>query len=398
MDLEKLKGLEKEEIKNQLLESVIKTEEEIEKEKTEKKSKSDLKIFLVKSSNLTPDELEDSIYDLLESDDIPHYLQKFLEAHNFEISPLIEEAFGLTIFTPEFNKEDSFVIFQEKEYWHIWTTARRHWTKKTIEKLIDNHPRLERIFVNPEELEKITRMKLQDELGENSRFSGFVAKKKPFYSEKQISINMYGGDYDDLEKVKEDFNAEPTQITISMKNSPVNCVLGHLHGSEGYISLSTILEDYFDWGSDIAEMSSSLFEESDREIYEIEELPIEINKGENGVGYTIFQSYHALELQPQFEENRTPDMISKIFEKALEWFLEKKQGYYGYEWDENTYHILQKENMDLFQLSKESDNLVLYPLDRCSEKTIKDVSKQIVENITEDIQPKPYHNKPAART
>lgn len=395
MDVEDFKGLKKDEIKKHLLKSVIKSEEEVKKEKAEKKSKSDLKIYLVKSIKLKPDELVDSIYDLLESEDISYHFHNFLDRHNFKTIDLCESVYGLIIYTPEYNKEDHFFIFEEKDYWHIWTTARKYWTGKTIEKMIDKHPKLERIFISPEKLENISKIDLRKGLGDNTHFSGFVAKDKPFYSDKQISINMYGGDYDDLEKVKKEFHAEPTQITISMKNSPTNCVLGHLHGNDGYISLSTILPDYFEWGWGIANMTSKLFENSDREIYDIEEPPIEINVGENGEGYTKFNSYHALILEPKLKKSQR--RITEIFDRTIEWLLENKQGYYGYRWDKDTYHMVKKESMDLFQISKEKENLVLYPFDSCSEKTLKKVCKEIIENITGDIEPEPYHSKTRVR-
>ncbi len=398
MKFNRLKGMDKEGIKEDLLKSVMKTEEEVEEEKREKKSKSDLKIFLVKSMNFSPEDISQNINRLIDSEELSYNFRKFLDNHRFSVTELQESVYGLTIHTPEFKKEDDFVIFEEGNYWHIWTLTRRYWTKKTIEKLIDHHPDLERTYINPEKLEELTSIDLKDGLGNKSHFSGFVAKYKPFYSEKQVSINMYGGTQEDLNTVKEDFGVEPTQITVSMKNSPVNCVLGNLHGNEGFISLSTILEDYFDWGKEIAELSSDLFEEADKETFEMEELPVEIHEEKEDIDFTRFESYHSFELEPQIEENRNTEKIEEIFERTLEWFLEKKRGYYGYKWDEDTYHVLRKSNMDLFQISKEKHNLVLYPLDRCSEKTVKEVCKEINENILGDITPIKHSSKPVART
>ncbi len=398
MKFDKMKGMDKEEIKEDLLESVMKTEKEVEEEKREKKSKSDLKIFLVRSIDFSPENIDQNINKLSESEDLSHNFSKFLDDHRFSVVELCENVYGLTIHTPEFKKEDDFIVFEKGNYWHVWTLARRYWTKRTIEKMIDHHPGLERTFINPEELEKITSIDLKEGLENKSHFSGFVAKYKPFYSEKQVSINMYGGTQEDLKTVKEDFGVEPTQITVSMKNSPVNCVLGNLHGNEGFISLSTILENYFDWGKQIAEISSDLFEKSDKETYEMKESSEEIHVENEDIDFTRFNSYHAFELEPQIEENRDPEEIEEIFERTLEWFLEKKRGYYGYKWDEDTYHILRKSNMDSFQLSKEKHNLVLYPLDRCSEKTIKEVCKEINENILGDITPIKHSSRPVVRT
>lgn len=123
----------------------------------------------------------------------------------------------------------------------------------------------------------------------------------------------------------------------------------------------------------------------------IKDSPVEQYKEKNGLGFTQFISYYAFELEPQFDKE--PDMIDKIYEKTLKWFLEKKNGYYGYKWDENTYHILRKENMDFFQLSKEEHNLVLYPFDRCSEKTIKDFCRQINDDIF-DVRVNKYSSTP----
>jgi len=109
-------------------------------------------------------------------------------------------------------------------------------------------------------------------------------------------------------------------------------------------------------------------------------------------------SFFAFSLIPQFESENPEARIKMLFEKTLEWFLEKKQGYYGYKWDDNTYHILMKGNMDTFQLSMELDRLVIYPFDRCSEKTIKGVCKEINENISGDVKVKKYSSVPNLRS
>lgn len=396
MDFEKLKEKTSEEIKEHLLNSVMKSEKEIEREEVEKKSKSDLKIFLVKSLELHPEDLPKSIDEVLDSEEIGHNFKKFLKEHKFIVTEINENIYGLRIHTPEFKKEDDFILYIGDGYWHIWTLARRYWTKKTVEKLIDHHPLLERSFINPEELEDITSKNLRKEMEEKSHFSGFVAKYKPFYSEKQVSINMYGGTYEDLETVKDEFQAEPTQITITMKNSPVNCVLGNLHGNEGFISLSTILEGYFDWGKKIADVASDLFERSDKESFEMKNPPVEMEEEKNGLQYIRYKSHHAFTLEPQFDKNK--EEIDKLFEKTLEWLLEKKQGFYGYKWDEDSYHLLKKENMDSFQLSKQEKDLILYPLEGCSEKTVKNVCKDISENVFSDLGVKRYSSEPAVGT
>ncbi|MFP4001905.1 MAG: hypothetical protein ACLFU5_08405, partial [Thermoplasmata archaeon] len=301
MDFDKLKDKSPKEIKEYLLNSVMKTEKEIEREKVEKKSESDLKIFLIKSLSLHPNDLPNSIDELLESEDIGYNFEKFLKEHKFMVTEINEKTYGLKIHTPEYKKEDDFILFIGDNYWHVWTLARRYWTKKTLEKLVDNHPFLERSFINPEELEELTSKNLREEMDEKSHFSGFVAKYKPFYSEKQVSINMYGGTYEDLKTVKNEFQAEPTQITISMKNSPVNCVLGNLHGNEGFISLSTILEGYYDWGKKITDVASNLFEESDKKSFEMDESPVEIEEERNGLHYSRYKSFYAFKLEPQLD-------------------------------------------------------------------------------------------------
>lgn len=105
------------------------------------------------------------------------------------------------------------------------------------------------------------------------------------------------------------------------------------------------------------------------------------------------KNYYAFELKPQYRHNETDENIHKLFEKIKEQLLDKKR-YYGYRWDEDTYHILNIENMDLFQLSEEERNLVLYPFDRCSEKTIIDLFKEINDGVREDLKITKYCSEP----
>ncbi len=146
----------------------------------------------------------------------------------------------------------------------------------------------------------------------------------------------------------------------------------------------------------VGEIMSNLFERSDKESFDMVDPPVEIEKEKNGLHYTRYKSFYSYTLEPNLEYNK--DEIDKLFEKTLEWFLEKRQGYYGYKWDEDSYQLLKKENMDSFQLSKQENNLILYPLEGCSEKTVKTVCKDINENVFSDFTVKKYSSDLAAET
>ena len=386
MDYNEWEGKSTEYIRDELLNSVVKTEKEIEEEeKTQKKSRSELKIYVLKSLDCNPLDIHDEIKKIFTSENTGSYAKSFIDKHRFEVTELNENTYNLKIYTPEFKKSDQFIIFVKDSYWHVWTLVRKYWAEKTLEKFVDYFPKLEKSYINPEKLEEITSVDLGDEMEGRSSFSGFVAKYKPYHEEKQISINMYGGDQEDLDTMKEEFHVEPSQITISMKNSPQNCVLSHFHGDEGYISISTIREDYFDWGKRMADKGSGLFEDSDKEIFEILNKPIGMSYESDDLSFTEFDGFQSFILRPTIMDGNNGFSLNDIYDKTIEWFLNNKQGFYGYKWDDDSYHIIKKDTMDMIQISKEDDYLTVYPFDDCSEKTIKQICRDIIEKVAGNI-------------
>lgn len=101
-----LEGTSTEEIVSVFINHVIKTDEEIAEEGREKKKKStELKIYIAENRGFEPSNLNNRILELLDSEDINHYPEKYFNQHNFEIQKLNEDTYHLSISTPKYERK-----------------------------------------------------------------------------------------------------------------------------------------------------------------------------------------------------------------------------------------------------------------------------------------------------
>lgn len=269
-----LEGAGTEEIVSVFINHVSKTDEEIAEEGRENISHStELKIYLAENRGFVPENINQRILDLLQDDDVNQHPTEFFNEHNFEIRSLNEEAFHLVISTPKYERNDDFILINSDGYIKALTTIRKKWAEKTIEKLIQYLPELDRLFLGSSDLESmVDSVKKRD-------LTGFTAKYQPFYSDERVSVQVHGGSDSHLEKVENQFNARPKRIVFSQRNSPAEAVKGAI-SQEGYASIPRVRRGSEDVGYEAIDDLIDRYQERDRENFSVPYKPKRITPGD----------------------------------------------------------------------------------------------------------------------
>lgn len=391
LDPQELQGAETSEIIQRLVARVTKTEEELQEEKEEQKQKTtDLKLFIARKEGFELGAIEQRLNEIAQDSSTHQYTKDFISDHGFTETKLNEETSFLEIRTPSYNREDHSILIEGDEFVRVLTTERRYWTKKTIERVIDYLPGLSRLYLSADDIRGIVTG--LNEITE-TRISGFTSKYRSYDDERRISIQFHGGDEEDIQDVKEEFNAKPTRVEFKQKNSPTDAVTGALT-RDARINIPGIRAGSEELGEETLGSVASRFEEIDKEHYDIPNAP-EMSSTEGGIeidGFTTLRLSDVEELsskampdggeQTNFDSESEDDDDERSFVTGLkEQILDKKQRYEFTEWSEEDYLILDKDRHESFQLGIERQDLILNARPGTTPITLKEFCRIILEEF-----------------
>lgn len=262
-----------EEIVNVFVEHVTKTDKDIAEEGEKKIKKStELKIYLADSYGFRPENLNQRILDLLRSEDLNDNPREYFNNHNFEIQRLNSEVYHLIISTPKYDRNDNFILIDSEGYVKALTVIRKTWAEKTIERLINYIPELDRLFLSSNDLKSIV------DTEEARTWDGFTAKYHPFYKDERVSVQVHGGTENHLEDVENYLYARPKRVVFSQKNSPAEAVKGAI-SQDGYASIPRVRHGSEHVGFEAIEDIIKTYQEKDHENFSVPYRPERITPG-----------------------------------------------------------------------------------------------------------------------
>lgn len=313
MKFEHLTNPTTDEVLSQFVSHVTKTNQDLAEEaRNGKQSTTELKVFIAENKGFSSASLETVVSDVLQDEDTNKNPRKFFESHHFDVSQLNDEAYHLTIKTPEYERSDDFLLLESGDYLKAITVIRRKWTKKTIEKLIKYLDSLERLFITSDDLEDIV------EPNENRNLTGFTAKYKPFYKNERVSVQVHGGTDEHLRDVESTFSARPKRIEFGQteNQSGVQASIrqdgGGTDGStavvnaairqDGYASIPQVRDGYEKAGVSTINSVISAYEQTDAEKFEVNHRPERIKPGERHfISQLHFEEFDDTEDTAQFD-------------------------------------------------------------------------------------------------
>lgn len=376
------RGDDTDEILGRLIDHVSKTEEELREEaEDERKKTTDLKLFIARKEGFELGTIEERLQAVATDDSTHQYTVNFIDDHGFTESLLNEETSLLQIRTPSYNREDHAILIDTGDYLRVFSTERRYWTKRTIEKVIEYLPGLSRLYLSADDIGGIV-SNLEDVT--ETHVSGFTSKYQSYDDNRRISIQFHGGDEDDIKHIKDEFNAKPTRVEFKQKNSPTDAVSGAIT-RDARINIPSIRSGAEQLGADTLESVAEGFEAKDKEHYNVPHAP-EMLAGTVGIeidGFTsvrLSESHESVQSPPgdgETQHNGDSAVITGLKDKILD----KKRRYEFTEWGDAEFLVLDTERTETFHVGVSGQDLVLNARPGTTPITIKEFCKIILEEF-----------------
>lgn len=376
-----LEGKDTEDIVRRLISFVIKTDEQIREEgREERKRLPFLKVFIAENNGFELGALNNRIEEIQYSKKITKHAVRFFDDHTFAEELLNQDVSYVEIRTPDYDRTDQFIFINSDGYLRVLTTERRRWTKKTVEKLIQYLPNLDRLFLSSNDLEQIV-----DELVKTD-LSGFTAKYQPYYQEREVTIQVHGADERYLEKVEDEFNALPTRLEFSQQNSPAEAIKGAVN-NDGYQTYERVREGSEEVGLQTIMDISAEFEQHDKRNFEVKYTP----RSETFEYGQIVEGFTTVELIEQIEDNEEMEerpSEEKLIQRLEEEILEGKRRYSYTTWQPGNYIVFDRNRGEPFEITVEGRDLALDAKEATTSTTLRDFCNLIFNefNTTYNIE------------
>ncbi|WP_042663218.1 hypothetical protein [Haloferax sp. ATB1] len=355
------------EIISLFIDYITRTDEEIEDEKDRGQRKTQVKIFLANNHGFELGSLTDEIEYLAQTEGLSEYIQRYITEHNFHEDRLGDDVSYVEIDTPKRARTDQFVFIDDGDYLRVITAERRKWTEKTVEKLIQYLPSLERVFLTPSDLEDI----VSDLYG--TSVAGFTAKYHSYKTDKRASIRFHGGTDEDLEKVENVFDAKPTRLEFNQRNSPEAAVRSSV-AQEGHFTFSSVRPGSEDRGAQTLEELSKGFEAHDEQNYKVEHRPVR-ETFKNGL---TIEGGTTLRLIDDSEDYSLEQDTADFLEERI---LDHKRRYEYSVWEHGNYFVFDKDTGEPFEITVEDEDIHLHAKETTTSTTFRNFCSLVFEEF-----------------
>lgn len=364
LDSHELGGKDTEDILAELVGHVVKSDAELREDIEDDSRDTELKVFVAENRGYELGTLDSEIRALAESSQSGKNVQDFISGHTFSEELLNDEVSYVEIHTTNYERTDQFIFLDDGEYLKVLTAERRDWTKKTVERLLDYLPTLDRLFLSSDDLRDIV-----DDLPKTT-ISGFTAKYYSYESDQSVTIQFHGGSEADLEKVQSEFGARPTRLEFDQANSPAVALKSSIDRN-GYFKLTRVRHGSESKGLETLEEIFNDYQRFDREHFSVEAVPKRVPvKG----GFTV-EGFTTLQLL----EDDGPGG-GRPLEDLKEAILSKRR-YEFTEWEPGNYLVFDSEHNEPFEIGVEDRDLAVYAKEATTAATLRDFCNLILEEF-----------------
>jgi hypothetical protein len=358
--------MSKREILRELIEHVATSEENQEDKEHRSGSSTDLNLYLLDNQGMEIGSLDDHINHITQSERVRGYAKNFVEKYTFSEETVGDDTAIVQVTVPKKSRTDKSVWIAHGEYIWVLTTVRQQWRKKTIENLIKYLPQVERLYLSSDYLDSVT----DEDVIQDSHVSGFTAKYHAPYAERKATLRFHGGREEDLEKAEEVFDAKPTRIEFDQTNSPTAAIQGS-STNEGRLSLQSVVRGSQDKAVETLLSVSEEYQELDKASFEVE---YSVTPESTDTGFSV-EGFTAIELT---DPDRDSESNESLLEELKNNVLSGNQ-YRFAERERETVRVYDTHHDEIFDLSVESPNIVVYPRQTATSMSLRDIVQEIFE-------------------
>jgi hypothetical protein len=360
---EPLREKSKREVVRELVEHVVKSDEELEEKGTRGGRTTDLKLYVCDNKGFEFGSLQATIERLVTENRVGKTAQDFFDEH-----PIAEEQLNggvsfVQISTPDAGRTDEFVFVQADSYVWVLTTERKEWAKKTVEHLIHYLPSLERLYLSSDDLEElITDL-------DKAHVSGFTAKYHAPYRSRDATLRFHGAESNDLDTAKEAFTARPTRLEFDQANSPATAIQGS-ESNDGEIKLESVKK-----GSEAAAVETLFgltedYQRRDHANFEVVEQPTRTSLS---TGFSV-DGFTAVCLT---DPDRDTVEVKTLREELEDEVLSGHQYEYG-KWGQDTLFVHDKQHSEVFEIGLEPPDIVVYARETTTALSLRSFCREII--------------------
>ncbi len=361
----------KREILHELVGYVVKTDEEMEEKTTRSGGQTDLNIYLCDNHGYEIGELDYWVHQLTEDHRITGHATNFAKEHTFSEDIADDDISVVTITTPAKGREDEFLFVTthglDKDYLWVITTVHSDWRDKTIERLLNYLPCVERLYLSADDLEDLT------EDIHDSHVSGFTAKYHAPNRERDATLRFTGAEPGDLKTAEEAFDAKPTRIDFDQQNSPSTAIQG-ANTNNGRVSMRSVRD-----GSEAKAVETLLgiteeYQELDHARFDVE-FPPELDDLDNGFAVNGFT---AVELtDPDRDEATSKELVAELEAQVLN----GNRYRHGLRDGGTKIRVFDTEHDETFDVALEPPDLVLYARDTTTALSLREFVREVYEEL-----------------
>lgn len=363
----------KSEILHELVDYVVKTDEEMEEKTTRSGGQTDLNIYLCDNHGYEIGELDFWVHQLTEDDRITGHAANFAREHTFSEITADEDISIVTITTPAKGREDDFLFVtsdgtgKDENYLWVITTVHSDWRDKTIERFLDYLPCVERLYLSADDLEDLT------EAIRDSRVSGFTAKYHAPNRERDATLRFTGAEPGDLETAEDAFDAKPTRIDFDQQNSPSTAIQG-ANTNNGRVSMRSVRN-----GSEAKAVETLLgitegYQELDHARFDVE-FPPELDELDNG--FTV-NGFTAVELtDPDRDDATSQELVAELKAQVLN----ANRYRHGLRDGGTKIRVFDSEHDEIFDVALEPPDIVLYARDSTTALSLREFVREVYEEL-----------------
>lgn len=371
-----LQGKTTREILQELIQYVVKTDEEMDEKSTRSGDHTDLNIYICDNKGFEIGSLDRWVTHLAESDKVSGYASNFVSDHTFNEVEVDDRVSLVTITTPAKGREDEFIFVTNDGYLWVLTTIHSDWREKTIENFIKYLPCVERLYLSSDNLESLT-SGIRD-----SRISGFTAKYHAPNRDRNATLIFSGAEKGDLEDAEDTFDAKPTRIEFDQRNSPTTAIQG-ANTNNGRLTMRSVRD-----GSESKAVETLLgltegYQDLDSQSFEIDHSP-GVNDLENGFSIDGFTS---VELTDP-DRDTAQDLVGELEDKVLN----GNQYRYGIRDSRRKVRVFDTEHDELFDVAIEGPDIILYARDSTTALSLRSFVRKVYEKLDSTYSLNKSHN------
>ncbi|GGN24930.1 hypothetical protein [Halarchaeum nitratireducens] len=372
MDPAEYANKSKREILHELVEYVVKTDEEMEDKGTRSGGQTDLNIYLCDNQGFEIGNLDHWVHQFTEDDSITGHATNFAEEHTFSEDVADDDLSVVTITTPDKGREDEFLFVttngnSEEDYLWVLTTVHSDWRDKTIERFLSYLPCVERLYLSSDDLEEVTG-DIRD-----SRVSGFTAKYHAPNRQRNATLRFTGAEPGDLETAEDAFDAKPTRIDFDQTNSPTTAIQG-ANTNTGRISMRSVRD-----GSEPKAVETLLgitegYQRLDQARFEVK---FEAALDDLDNGFTV-DGFTAVELADPDRDDADPEDLIDELESDV---LNGNRYRHGIRDGGTKIRVFDTEHDETFDVALEPPNIVLYARKSTSSLSLRAFVREVYSEL-----------------